>query len=62
MHFVIGKLIDHGRQILFGHGFSLPCLPAAPEEPRNGDPDERRSAAPPLIDPRFLAERDDLER
>jgi choline dehydrogenase-like flavoprotein len=22
LHFVIGKLIDHGRQILFGHGYS----------------------------------------
>jgi choline dehydrogenase-like flavoprotein len=62
LHFVIGKLIDHGRKPSFGHGYSCHvCLLRPKSRGRvtlaSGDP-----YAVPLIDPNFLAERDDLER
>jgi len=62
LHFVIGKLVDHGRKIVFGHGYSCHvCLLRPKSRGRvtlvSGDP-----TAAPRIDPNFLAERDDLER
>jgi choline dehydrogenase-like flavoprotein len=62
LHFVIGKLIDHGRKTVFGHGYSchvclLRPLSRGSVELASADP-----AAAPLIDPNFLAERDDMER
>ena len=62
LHFVIGKLIDHGRKTAFGHGYSchvclLRPLSRGSIEIASADP-----AAAPLIDPNFLAERDDIER
>ncbi len=62
LHFVIGKLIDHGRKTVFGHGYSchvclLRPLSRGKVELASADP-----AAAPLIDPNFLAERDDMER
>ncbi len=62
LHFVIGKLIDHGRKPTFGHGYSCHvCLLRPKSRGRvtlaSGDP-----FAAPLIDPNFLAERDDVER
>ena len=62
LHFVIGKLIDHGRKTVFGHGYSCHvCL----LRPKSRGTVALASADPlkaPLIDPNFLAERDDLER
>ena len=62
LHFVIGKLVDHGRKTVFGHGYSchvclLRPLSRGKVELASADP-----AAAPLIDPNFLAERDDMER
>ena len=62
LHFVIGKLIDHGRKTVFGHGYSchvclLRPLSRGTVELASADP-----AAAPRIDPNFLAERDDMER
>ncbi|KNZ33139.1 MAG: glucose-methanol-choline oxidoreductase [Methylibium sp. NZG] len=62
LHFVIGKLIDHGRKTVFGHGYSchvclLRPLSRGKVELASADP-----TAAPLIDPNFLAERDDMER
>ena len=62
LHFVIGKLIDHGRKTVFGHGYSchvclLRPLSRGSVELASADP-----AAAPLIDPNFLAERDDMDR
>jgi choline dehydrogenase-like flavoprotein len=62
LHFVIGKLVDHGRKTVFGHGYSCHvCLlrPKSRGSVRLASPD---ALAAPLIDPAFLAERDDLER
>jgi choline dehydrogenase-like flavoprotein len=62
LHFVIGKLIDHGRKTVFGHGYSCHvCL----LRPRSRGRVALASADPlsaPLIDPNFLAERDDVDR
>jgi len=62
LHFVIGKLIDHGRKPTFGHGYSCHVCLLRPKSRgsltlASGDP-----FAAPRIDPNFLAERDDIER
>ncbi len=62
LHFVIGKLVDHGRKTVFGHGYSCHvCLlrPRSRGSVRlaNADP-----LAPPRIDPNFLGDADDLRR
>jgi choline dehydrogenase-like flavoprotein len=62
LHFVIGKLVDHGRKTVFGHGYSCHvCLlrPTSRGSLKLAGPDP---LAAPLIDPNFLAERDDVER
>lgn len=61
-HFVIGKLVDHGRKPTFGHGYSCHvCLMRPKSRGRltlaNADP-----MAAPLIDPNFLADADDMRR
>jgi len=62
LHFVIGKLIDHGRKPSFGHGYSCHvCL----LRPKSRGALKLASADPlaaPLIDPNFLAERDDMAK
>lgn len=62
LHFVIGKLVDHGRKTVLGHGFSCHvCL----LRPRSRGTLTLASADPlaaPLIDPNFLADPDDTAR
>ena len=62
LHFVIGKLIDHGRKTVFGHGYSCHVCLLRPKsrgslQLASGDP-----MAAPLIDPNFFGERDDMDR
>ncbi len=62
LHFVVGKLLDHGRKTVFGHGFSChACLLRPLSRGRvtlaSADP-----MAPPCIDPKFFAEPDDMVR
>jgi choline dehydrogenase-like flavoprotein len=62
LHFVIGKLVDHGRKTVFGHGYSCHvCLlrPASRGSVQLAGSDPMSA---PLIDPNFLAEPDDVER
>ncbi len=62
LHFVIGKLINHGRTTTLGHGFSCHvCLlrPKSYGSVRLGSKDPQ---ALPLVDPDFLASRDDMDR
>jgi choline dehydrogenase-like flavoprotein len=62
LHFVIAKLVDHGRKTVFGHGYSCHvCLlrPLSRGSVTLASADPR---AAPRIDPAFLAERDDVER
>lgn len=62
LHFVIGKLVDHGRKTVFGHGYSLHvCL----LQPKSRGSVRLASADPlqlPLVDPGFLADADDVAR
>ena len=62
LHFVVAKLIDHGRQTVWGHGFSCHVCVLRPQSRGKV---RLRSADPltlPLIDPNFLAVEDDLRR
>ncbi len=61
LHFVIGKLLDHGRKVVFGHGYSCHvCL----LRPKSRGSVRLASADPgtaPRIDPNFLGEREDVD-
>jgi choline dehydrogenase-like flavoprotein len=62
LHFVIAKLVDHGRKNTFGLGYSCHVCALRPVSRGRvtlASPDPLR---PPLIDPNFLAEREDVER
>lgn len=62
LHFVVGKLIDHGRKTLFGPGFSCHvCLlrPRSRGSVRLASPDP---VVAPLIDLGFLTDTDDMAR
>ena len=62
LHFVIGKLINHGRTGTLGHGFSCHlCLlrPRSRGSIRLASKDPRSA---PLIDPNYLSDPDDMER
>ena len=62
LHFVIGKLIDHGRKVTFGHGYSCHVCLLRPKSRGTVALASADPFAAPLIDPNFLAEPDDLER
>ncbi len=62
LHFVVGKLVDHGRQTVWGHGYSCHVCLLRPKSRgslrlANSDPQ-----VAPLIDPAFLQDTDDLAR
>lgn len=62
LHFVVGKLLDHGRKTVLGHGYSSHvCL----LQPRSRGTVALASNDPlqlPLVDPRFLSDPDDMAR
>ena len=62
LHFVVGKLVDHGRKTVLGHGYSCHvCL----LRPKSRGTLRLASADPqvaPLIDPAFLEDPDDVAR
>jgi choline dehydrogenase-like flavoprotein len=62
LHFVIGKLVDHGRTTTFGHGYSCHVCLLRPKSRGSVRLASADPLAAPLIDPAFLAERDDMER
>jgi choline dehydrogenase-like flavoprotein len=62
LHFIIGKLIDHGRKTVFGHGYSCHVCLLRPKSRGTLTLASADPFAAPLIDPNFLAERDDLDR
>ena len=62
LHFVVGKLIDHGRKTVWGHGYSCHICLLQPQSRgsvklASGDP-----LVPPLIDPAFLSNPDDMTK
>ena len=62
LHFVIGKLVDHGRKTVFGHGYSCHVCLLRPKSRGSVTLASPDPFAAPLIDPAFLAERDDVDR
>jgi len=62
LHFVVGKLIDHGRKTVFGHGYSCHVCLLRPSSRGSITLASADPTAAPRIDPNFLAERDDVER
>jgi choline dehydrogenase-like flavoprotein len=62
LHFVVGKLIDHGRKTVFGHGYSCHVCLLRPKSRGRLTLASADPLAAPLIDPNFLGERDDVDR
>ncbi len=61
LHFVVAQLVNHGLQLVGGHGFSLHVCAL---QPRSRGSVRLRDASPhsaPLIDPQFLSAPDDLQ-
>ena len=62
LHFVIGKLVDHGRKTSLGHGYSCHVCLLRPQSRGSVRLAGKDPLAAPLIDPDFLGDRDDMER
>lgn len=62
LHFVIGKLVDHGRKTVFGHGYSCHVCLLRPKSRGSLKLASADPHAPPLIDPAFLSDADDVQR
>ena len=62
LHFVIGKLVNHGRSTVFGHGYSCHVCVLNPESRGSVTLASADPLAAPLIDPAFLTAPGDLER
>src|SRR6202171_2730308 len=61
LHFVVGKVTDHGRQRSLGHGFSCHVCLLRPKSRGYVGLQSADVSAPPLIDPKFYDDPDDLE-
>ena len=62
LHFVVGKLINHGRSTPLGHGYSCHLCLLRPRSRGSVTLASKDPLAAPLIDPNFLGDRDDIER
>jgi choline dehydrogenase-like flavoprotein len=62
LHFVIGKLVDHGRKTVFGHGYSCHVCLLRPKSRGQLTLGTSDPLAAPLIDPDFLGDADDTAR
>jgi choline dehydrogenase-like flavoprotein len=62
LHFVIGKLVDHGRKTVFGHGYSCHVCLLRPKSRGSLRLASADPLAAPRIDPNFLGDPDDLPR
>ncbi|QEA13510.1 GMC family oxidoreductase [Comamonas flocculans] len=62
LHFVVGKLVNHGRTAVPGHGFSCHVCVLRPRSRGSVRLASSNPLAAPLIDPAFLQEPDDLRR
>jgi choline dehydrogenase-like flavoprotein len=62
LHFVIGKLVDHGRKTTFGHGYSCHVCLLRPKSRGSVTLASADPLAAPRIDPAFFADPDDLQR
>jgi choline dehydrogenase-like flavoprotein len=64
LHFVVGKLVDHGRQATFGHGYSCHVCLLQPQSRGSVSLRDADPLSPPRIDPNFLGDAagDDAQR
>ncbi|QTD45111.1 GMC family oxidoreductase [Ottowia testudinis] len=62
LHFVVGKLVNHGRATVTGHGFSCHVCVLRPRSRGSLRLASSDPLAPPLIDPAFLQDADDMRR
>jgi choline dehydrogenase-like flavoprotein len=62
LHFVIAKLVNHGRTTVLGHGFSCHLCVLRPKSRGSVRLASKGPFAAPQIDPNFLSDRDDLDR
>jgi choline dehydrogenase-like flavoprotein len=62
LHFVVAKLVDHGRQLTLGHGYSLHVCLLQPDSRGRVQLADRNPNSAPLIDPQFLSAPRDLQR
>ncbi len=62
LHFVVGKLVDHGRKTVFGHGYSCHVCLLRPMSRGSIRLANKDPLAAPLIDPNFLGDADDMKR
>lgn len=62
LHFVVGKLVDHGRKTVFGHGYSCHVCLLRPKSRGTLRLSSADPQAAPLIDPAFLQDPDDMAR
>lgn len=62
LHFVVGKLIDHGRKPTLGHGYSCHLCLLQPKSRGSVRLASSNMAVDPLIDPNFLSHPDDMAR
>lgn len=62
LHFVIGKLVDHGRKTVLGHGYSAHVCLLQPRSRGTVGLATKDPMALPLVDPRFLTDADDMQR
>jgi choline dehydrogenase-like flavoprotein len=62
LHFVIGKLINHGRTLSWGHGFSCHACLLRPRSRGSLQLASKDPMALPLVDPNFLSDPDDVAR
>jgi choline dehydrogenase-like flavoprotein len=60
-HFVIGKLVNHGRKTILGHGFSCHVCVLRPKSRGSVKLASANASDSPLIDPGFLTHPDDME-
>ena len=61
LHFVVGKLVDHGRKTVFGHGYSCHVCLLRPKSRGSVTLASADPLAAPRIDPAFLAEQSDVD-
>jgi choline dehydrogenase-like flavoprotein len=62
LHFVIGKLVDHGRKTVWGHGYSCHVCLLQPKSRGSLRLASADATAAPQIDPAFLSDTDDVQR
>lgn len=62
LHFVIGKLVDHGRKTVLGHGYSCHVCLLQPHSRGSVRLAGRDPMQAPLVDPNFFGHPDDMAR